>query len=197
MRWLNWEIIFKTDMYKYTQSLVCVYNVYVICVCMMHAHVCMWIRAFQWPSLSFYLPLLFTPGLFIVVCSLLAVYAKLADLWASKYLPSLLSMKHKSQGYKPVLPCLALCMFYLVNFKSSLWDIKHFIHWAISLGCTCTIAKINNGQYLLFMPDFCLIDTYANREKNKTYLYFMDTKYVMDVFFQILSKLNHEIGCWN
>lgn len=25
----------------------------------------------------------------------------------------------------------------------------------------------------------------------------MDTKYVIDVFFQILNKLNHEIGCWN
>ena len=40
--------------------------------------------------------------------------------------------------------------------------------------------------------------TFANREKNKKILlYCMDTKYVMDVFFQILNKLNHEIGCWN
>ena len=116
----------------------------------------------------------FLPSTFVdtrpLHCSLHGVYAKLADLWASKYLPSLLPMKHKSQGYKPVLPSLTLCMLYLVKFKSSLWDIKCFIHWVISLRYTCTIAKINNDQDLLFISDFNLIGTFANREKNKTYL---------------------------
>lgn len=145
---------------------------YVFIMYMLHVCIwCMFMHVDMCISMAFSQ---FLPSTFVdtgpLHCGLHGVYAKLVDLWASKYLPSLLPMKHKSQGYKPVLPCLALCMFSLVKFKSSLWDIKHFIHWVLSLGCTCTIAKINNGQGLLFIPDFHLIGTFANREKNKTYL---------------------------
>lgn len=148
MRWLNWEIMFRIN--KYTHSLMCVYNVYVICVCMIPVHACGYVHFNGLLSL-------FT--LYLCWHRISLLLSACCVCQATRHVRfQIFAITSSYETQRPRLQIcatmFALCMFYLVKFKSSFWDIKHFIHWAISLGYTCTIAKINNGQYLLFMPDF-------------------------------------------